>query len=76
MKATLEFNLPEEREEFETSVNAYRYKSALWELDNYLRGKIKHAPDDMHDEFLNALKMVRNELHELTENLTIWIQNN
>jgi hypothetical protein len=30
----------------------------------------------MHDEFLNALKMVRNELHELTENLTIWIQNN
>lgn len=71
MKATLEFNLPEEREAFETAVNAHRYKSALWELDQYLRGKIKHAPDNMHDEFYNALKVVRAELHQLTENLTL-----
>lgn len=32
MKATLSFNLPEERDEFETAVNAGKYKSALWEI--------------------------------------------
>ncbi len=73
MKATLEFNIPEEREEFETCIEANRWKYVVIAMDNYLRGKIKHAPDEMHDEFYNALKVVRTELHKLTEteNLTI-----
>lgn len=32
MKATLSFNLPEERDEFETAVNAGKYRSALFEI--------------------------------------------
>ena len=73
MKATLEFNLPKEREAFETAVNSYRWRSVVSDMDNYLRGKIKYAPDDMADEFLKALEMARTELHELitSENLAL-----
>lgn len=32
MKATLTFNLPEEKEEFDLATNANRYASSLWEV--------------------------------------------
>ena len=32
MRATLSFNLPEEQEEFNTAVNAGKYKVALWDI--------------------------------------------
>ena len=38
----LAFNLPEEREEHETAVNAMEYRSVLYELDQYLRSCVKH----------------------------------
>ena len=43
MKATLEFNLPEEREEFEMTNKAVDYYSQLHEIDEYLRGILKHG---------------------------------
>lgn len=42
MKGTLEFDLYEERHEFETAVNAGRLLSALCELSRMLRSKIKY----------------------------------
>lgn len=32
MKATLTFDLPDEKEEFDLATNAGRYRSALWEV--------------------------------------------
>jgi len=43
MKATLEFTLPEEREEFEMTNKAVDYYSQLHEIDNYLRSLLKHG---------------------------------
>lgn len=43
MIATLSFTLPEEQEEFENAAHGGRYKSALQEFDNYLRGEIKYT---------------------------------
>lgn len=41
--ATLTFQLPEERAEHEVAINGWRYKSALWEMDQWLRGLSKHG---------------------------------
>ena len=46
MKATLEFTLPEEREEFEMTNKAVDYYSQLHEIDNYLRSLLKHGDPD------------------------------
>lgn len=47
MKITLTFNLPEEREEFQTAFNAAKYKTALWEISQRVfRPARKHGYDD------------------------------
>lgn len=47
MKATLTFNLPEERDEFETAVNAGKYRAALWEIGQQVfRPARKHGYSD------------------------------
>lgn len=42
-KATLEFNLPEEQDEFNTACRAGDYKAALFEFDQKLRSKCKYG---------------------------------
>jgi hypothetical protein len=65
MKATLEFNLPDEKEEFETATRAGRYVSALWHIGQNLRQKIKHGQlteqeykvyEEVRDMFWGALR--------------------
>jgi hypothetical protein len=65
MKAILEFNLPEEKEEFELAVNSVKWYSVCWQLDQYLRDKTKYAPDSMPNEVYEALSETRNTLREL-----------
>ena len=49
MKATIEFNLPEDNNEFTLMSNASKWYSLAWELDQHLRAQTKYAPDTMHD---------------------------
>lgn len=42
MKATLEFNLPEDKEDFDFATNGINYYSALTEFDNWLRSEYKY----------------------------------
>lgn len=58
MDAILKYNLPEETEEFETAVNGSKYKSVIWELDQYLRSEIKHN-DKLSSDTCNAFELVR-----------------
>jgi hypothetical protein len=69
MKAILEFNIPEEQEEFEIASNAWKLKSIIVELDNRLRNVLKHEQDSHTVDELNSSKKIRDYLHEsLTEN--------
>ena len=42
MKATLEFNLPEDKENFEFATNGFNYYMALSEMDQWLRSEYKY----------------------------------
>jgi len=42
-KATLEFNLPEERVEFMTALHGQNYESCLCDIDNICRAVLKHG---------------------------------
>ena len=69
MKAVLKFNLPKERTEFELAVDASKWYSVCWEMDQYLRSQTKHAPDDMPEEVYEMLSKTREKLHQfLSEN--------
>lgn len=60
MKSFLSFKLPEEQEEFESALNGSKYKGALEDLDNWLRGLAKYQ-----DQETVSIEEVRQKLREL-----------
>ena len=71
MKATLEFNLPDEEEEFRNAINGTRYRTVLSHLDECMRTILKY--DDPPDVVFTVVEKLRNELHEAlsAENLEL-----
>ena len=65
MKAILEFNLPEDQQDFEMANNAMKFWSVLYELDQDLRAKTKYASDDLPQDKYDAYQEVREFLREL-----------
>jgi len=65
MRAILEFNLPEEQEEFELANKGPSYSIALYDLDMFLRSKIKYPPDTVTDQELAIYEEIRSKLHEI-----------
>ena len=68
MKAILEFNLPDDQQDFELATKGMKFWSILWELDQSLRAKTKYAPDSLPQDKYDAYQEVRNELRELMLN--------
>jgi len=66
-EAILKFNLPEDQYDFEQAVNAGKYRTILWDLDQFLRDKTKYASDDTTEEQLTAYYDLRDELHKLMD---------
>jgi hypothetical protein len=65
MKATLEFNFPDDQQEYELANNGLNFWRVLYELDNELRAKTKYAPDDLPQDKYDAYQEIRDKLHEL-----------
>ena len=61
-KAILEFDLNEERDEFQLMTNANKWYSVVWDIDQHLRSKTKYASDNDSAEVIEALYQVREEL--------------
>ena len=58
MKAILEFNLPEEEEQFNAANKGMDWALLVWDIDQFIRNKIKYEQD--RD---GVLQLVRNELN-------------
>ena len=57
MKAILEFELPDDKVEFDAASKAMDWALLVWDIDQFIRNKIKYEQD--RD---GALQLVRNEL--------------
>jgi len=66
MKVILEFNLPDDNDDWEMHKMANDMWLALWDFDmQYLRNQIKHNPDNLTEKQLDAVERVRDKLHEI-----------
>jgi hypothetical protein len=65
MKAILEFNIPEDQIEFDEANNAGKYYSILWDLDQFLRNKVKYPAQDHDPIETDTYDKVRTELWNL-----------
>ena len=58
MKVILEFELPEDKEEYDTTSKGMDWALLVWHIDEFIRNKIKYEQD--RD---GILQLVRNELN-------------
>lgn len=72
-KAILEFNLPDDQEQFMLAVKGWDMMQVISELDEDLRVQTKYAPDTMSQEAYDTLKQTRNKLRELMANYDVAI---
>ena len=68
MKAKLTFDLPEESHEWENALQGSKMRSTLWDLDQWLRSKIKY--EDLNDEQYQVYQGCRDKMR------TLLIENN
>jgi hypothetical protein len=61
--ATLTFTLPEEQEEFYLAAKGADWRLVLEDMDNYLRGRLKH--EDVSEDAATALDAARERLYTL-----------
>tara|TARA_B110001454_G_scaffold49951_1_gene49065 strand:- start:1073 stop:1285 length:213 start_codon:yes stop_codon:yes gene_type:complete len=57
MKAKLEFDLPEDQEQFNVASKSMDWALLVWHIDQFIRNKIKYEQDKD-----GVLQLVRNEL--------------
>jgi hypothetical protein len=72
MKATLTFSLPEEQHEYSNAVEGSKMRSVLWELDQWLRAKLKY--EELTDGQYDAFKETREHLRELLREENVDIE--
>ena len=70
MKVTIEFDGDEEREELRTALDGYKWKGAVWDLDQALRKITKY--DNVYgkeatDQERDLADRLRTELREILE---------
>jgi len=71
MKTILEFNLPEDQEEFNNAIKASDMSVIIWKMDQWLRGKIKHGSEEVSKDTYEAYKECRNILINLKQEFNI-----
>ena len=68
MKAILEFNLPEDQEEYDMINNASKMYLSLWDIKQMLRSKLKYNPDGLNDEQLTQWEIMQGDFFEIFDN--------
>lgn len=63
MKAILEFNLPDDREEYELANNASKWYSICWDIKQEIRKNLKYN-DKLSEAEFNVYQGLYDRLHE------------
>jgi hypothetical protein len=74
MKAILEFNLPEDKQDFNFATQGGDWWNVCWEMDQWLRAQYKYMPDDQFnkdkdDAYLEVREMLIEIMNENGVNL-------
>ena len=68
MKAIIEFELPEDQEEYQMANNASKMYTALWDIRQLFRSKLKYNSDGLNDEQLDQWESMRGNFFDILDN--------
>lgn len=71
MKATLEFNLPEDEFDLSNAINGNKFKLILWDMDQHLRSIVKYSENE---EEVRVAEELRDKLQEYFSQYNISIE--
>jgi hypothetical protein len=71
MKATLEFNLPEDELDLSNAINGNKFKLILWDMDQHLRSIAKYSENE---EEVRVAEELRDKLQEYFSQYNISIE--
>jgi len=67
MKATIEFNLPEEADEYQLANNGRVFWSALWDIKQQIRSILKYGTEKELDKVLEDLRdLIPHQVEEIS----------
>lgn len=69
----LKFDSVEESEEARTALDGYKWKLAMWDLDQHLRSEIKYN-QKLTDEAYEAYQKTRDKIREVLSNYNLDIE--
>jgi hypothetical protein len=64
-KAVITFTLPDEQEDLDLALKGYKFKFAMQDLDNYLRGMLKYQ--QLTTEQVYVYEKIRSKIHEILD---------
>jgi len=68
MKAILEFDLPEDKEEFEAASKAMDWSILAWDIDQSIRNRLKYQEERLQTSSAKEeLETLRKELYDLMQ---------
>ena len=76
-KIILEFDSEEERDDARTALDAYKWKGAVWDLDQELRKVIKNGYIDNREatsEEIDAADNLRSKIREILEDYNLNLE--
>jgi hypothetical protein len=68
--ATLTFD---DENDLLTAINGYKFKLALWQVDQFLRSEMKYN-DKLTEEQYDYAEIVRNKLHEFINDFNVTLE--
>ena len=68
MKAIIEFELPEDRDEYDMANNAGKMYMALWDIKQLFRSTLKYNPTGLNVDQLEQWEAMRGEFFEILDN--------
>ena len=68
--ATLTFD---DENDLLTAINGYKFKLALWQLDQFLRSEMKYN-DKLTEEQYDYAEIIRNKLHEFINDFNVTLE--
>jgi hypothetical protein len=66
MKATIEFNLPDDQHEWDNAVNANAMYLALWDISQELRSMWKYQAYNTEEEYA-IVETIRDKFYEILQ---------
>jgi hypothetical protein len=77
MKVTIEFDGDEEKEELQTALDGYKWKIAVWDMDQVLRNVIRRGYIDNREatnEEMDSAEKIRELLIRILENYNLNLE--